>query len=72
MHAKPLWIDIPHQSISNGRWNSTWFLIVDEIFPLKDDHINFLPKWLQTRCYKLALISSKGEKRLQKEVVGRP
>jgi hypothetical protein len=63
MHEKPPWIDSPHQVISNGRWHTTWFLMVEEIFPLKDDHVKFSPKWL--RSYKLAPKSSKGEKWLQ-------
>jgi hypothetical protein len=65
MHAKPPWIDSPHQAISNGRWHATWFLTVEEICPLKDDHVKFSPKWLQTRSYKSAPKSSKGEKWLQ-------
>jgi hypothetical protein len=59
-------------SISNGRWNAMWFLMVEEICPLKYDHVKFSPKWLQTRSYKSALKSSKGEKQLQQEVIGRP
>jgi hypothetical protein len=35
MHAKPPWIDIPRQAISNGRWHATWFLTVEEICPLE-------------------------------------
>jgi hypothetical protein len=35
MHAKPPWIDILRQAISNGRWHTTWFLTVEEICPLK-------------------------------------
>jgi hypothetical protein len=41
MHEKPPWIDIPHQAISNGRWHTMWFLKVEKICPLKDDHVNF-------------------------------
>jgi hypothetical protein len=44
VHAKNPWIDIPLQAISNGRWHTTWFLTVEEIFPLKDDHVKFTPK----------------------------
>jgi hypothetical protein len=43
MHEKPLWIDSPHQVISNGRWHAMWFLMVEEIFPLKDDHEKVFP-----------------------------
>jgi hypothetical protein len=48
MHAKPLWIDSPHQDVSNGRWHATWFLTVDEIFLLKDDHVKFASNWLRS------------------------
>jgi hypothetical protein len=64
MHAKHPLIDSPRQAISNGRWHTTWFLTVEELFPLKDE----APKYgqeapdLRSRSYKLALKSSKGEK----------
>ena len=57
-------IDNPHQAVSNGRWHATWFLMVEELFPLKYE----APKYdkesldLRSRSYKLALKSSKGEK----------
>jgi hypothetical protein len=37
MHEKPSYMDIHHHAISNGRWYITWFLTVEEIFPLKDE-----------------------------------
>jgi hypothetical protein len=40
MHAKPPWIDSPRQAVSNGRWHAMWFLKVEKICPLKDDHMN--------------------------------
>jgi hypothetical protein len=63
MHEKPPWIGSPCQDVSNGRWNSTWFLTVEKLCPLKNE----APKYgqeapdLRSRSYKLALKSSKGE-----------
>jgi hypothetical protein len=57
---KPPWIDSPRQVVSNRRWHTTWFLTVEEIFPLKDDHVNLPLKVLQTRSYRSALKLSKG------------
>ena len=35
------WIDSPYQLvISNGRWDATWLLMVEDILSLKDDHVN--------------------------------
>jgi hypothetical protein len=28
-------MDIPHHFVSNGRWYSMWFLMVEEIYPLE-------------------------------------
>jgi hypothetical protein len=64
MHAKHSFIDNPHQAISNGRWHATWFLIVEDLFPLKYGS----PKYgqealdLRSRSYKFDLNSSNGEK----------
>jgi hypothetical protein len=64
MHAKHPLVDSPRQSISNGRWYTMWFLMIDKLFPLKDE----APKYAQeapdliSRSYKLAPKSSKGEK----------
>jgi hypothetical protein len=64
MNAKHLLIDIPRQDVSNGRWHSMWFLMIENLFPLKDE----APKYgqealvLRSRSHKLALNSSKGEK----------
>jgi hypothetical protein len=62
MHAKTPWIDSPHQSISNGRWHTTWFLTVEKLFPLKDEapKVSEEAPDLRTRSYKLTLKSSKG------------
>jgi hypothetical protein len=60
MHEKTPWIDKPHQAISNGMWHAMWFLTVEEICPLKDDHVNFPLKVLQTRSYRSSLKLSKG------------
>jgi hypothetical protein len=38
-----------------------WFLMVEDIFPFKYDNVKFTPKQLQTRSYKLAPKSGKGE-----------
>ena len=63
MHAKQRLIDSPRQAVSNGRWHTTWFLIVEDLCPLKDES----PKYgqeasdLRSRSYELALKSSKGE-----------
>jgi hypothetical protein len=43
MHAKPPWIDISHQDVSNSRWHTTWFLVIEYICPLKDNHVK-LPR----------------------------
>jgi hypothetical protein len=57
MHAKHPFIDSPRQAISNGRWHATWFLMVKELCPLKDES----PKYgqeasdLRSISYKLAL-----------------
>jgi hypothetical protein len=59
MHEKHPCIDSPHQSISNGMWNATWFLIDEEICPLKYDNVKFAPKVLQTRSYGSTLNLSK-------------
>jgi hypothetical protein len=47
MHAKPPWIDSLRQSISNSRWHATWFLTVEELCPLKEDHVNF-PRFIKS------------------------
>jgi hypothetical protein len=60
MHAKTLWIDIPRQVNFNGRWNATWFLAVEKIRHVKDDHVNLPLKVLQTRSYRSSLKLSKG------------
>jgi hypothetical protein len=41
-----------------------WFLIVEELFPLKDESLKYGQEAsnLRSRSYKLALKSSKGEK----------
>lgn len=59
VHENPPWIYIPHKVISDARWHATWFLAVEEIFPLKDDHVKFSLKRLQTRSYKKNPKSSK-------------
>ena len=41
MHEKPPWIDIPNKFASNNRCLTMWFLKVEKICPLKDDHVNF-------------------------------
>jgi hypothetical protein len=55
-------MDIPHHVVSNGRWYITWFLTVEEIFPLKDEapKVNEEALDLRTKSYK-----SKEEKVLQ-------
>jgi hypothetical protein len=52
------------QVISNDRWNVTWFLLVKELFPLKDEALKNGQESLdiRSRSYKLALNSSKGGK----------
>jgi hypothetical protein len=37
MNVTHPYIDIPHHVVSNGRWYVTWFLIVEDIFLLKDE-----------------------------------
>jgi hypothetical protein len=41
MHANPPWIDSPRQAVPNGRWHATWFLTVEKICLLKDDHVRY-------------------------------
>jgi hypothetical protein len=64
MHAKHPLIDSPRQVVSNGRWHATWFLMVEELFPLKYEALKYGQEApdLRSRSYKLALKSSKGEK----------
>jgi hypothetical protein len=67
MHAKSLWIDSPRQAVSNGRWHATWFLTVEGICPLQDDHVKFAPKWL--RSYESAPKSNKEGNDYKQEVI---
>jgi hypothetical protein len=67
MDAKPHWIDNSHQYVSNGRWYTTRFLMVDKLFPLKykapkasEESLD-----LRTRSYKLAPKLIKEETLLQ-------
>jgi hypothetical protein len=64
MHEKHSLIDSPHQAVSNDRWHATWFLRVEELFPLKDEASKYGQEapYLRLRRYMLALNSSKGEK----------
>jgi hypothetical protein len=41
MHAKHPLIDSPRQAISNSRWHATWFLMVEDLFPLKDEALKY-------------------------------
>ena len=64
MHAKPPSIDSHHQTVSKGRWHTTWFLMVDELCPLKDEDTKYGQESMDiiSRSYNLALNASKGEK----------
>jgi hypothetical protein len=64
MHAKHPLIDSPHQAVSRDRWHGTWFLMFEELFPLKYEAQKYGQEalYLSSRSYKLALKSSKGEK----------
>jgi len=64
MHEKPPFIDSPCQAISNGRCHATQFLTVEKLFHLKYEALNYGQEapYLGSRCYKLSLKSSKGEK----------
>jgi hypothetical protein len=61
MHAKHPLIDSPHQVISNGRWQATLFLMVEELFPLKYEALKYGQEApdLRSRSYKLALKEKK-------------
>jgi hypothetical protein len=67
MDEKTLYIDSPHQVVSNDRWHTTWFLMVEKLFPLKYE----APKEseeasnLRTRSYNLAPKLIKRENLLQ-------
>jgi hypothetical protein len=37
MHVTHPYIDSLRYVVSNGRWYITWFLMVEAIFPLKDE-----------------------------------
>jgi hypothetical protein len=56
MHVTHPYIDSPRHAISNGRWYITWFLMVEEIFPLKDEapKANEEALDLRTKSYKSA------------------
>jgi hypothetical protein len=45
MHAQPSYMDVPHHVVSSGRWYATWFLTVEEIFPLE---YGSLELWLRS------------------------
>jgi hypothetical protein len=63
MHAKHPLIDSPCQAVSNGKWHATWFLMVEELCPIKYESPNYGQEstGLRSRSYKLALKSSEGE-----------
>jgi hypothetical protein len=76
MHAKHPLIDSPHQNVSNGRWHTTWFLTVEEFFPLKYESLKYGQEapYLSSRSYKFVQKSSKGEnfvanKKLQVDLI---
>jgi len=41
MHGKHPWIDSPRQAVSNGGWHTMWFFTIEDICPLKDDHVRY-------------------------------
>jgi hypothetical protein len=74
MHAKNPFIDSRRQAVSSGPWHTTWFLMVEELCPLKYEALKYGQEYLDLRSrsynkapylssisYKLALKSSKGE-----------
>jgi hypothetical protein len=53
MHEKPSLIDSPLQVISNGRWHTTWFLMVEELCPLKDEALKYGQEAFGSKIKKL-------------------
>jgi len=38
MHEKPQYIDSSHHVISNGRWHTMWFLMIENLhYPIVED-----------------------------------
>jgi hypothetical protein len=60
---KTSWIDSSHKVVSNCNWHTMWFLMVEELCPLKYESLRYGQEApdLRSRSYKLALKSSKGE-----------
>ena len=69
MHAQPSYMDSPHHVASNGRWYTTWFIMVEKLFPLKYEapKLNEEAMDLRKKSYKLA-----PKKCCKQEVTSRP